>query len=54
MKNAMKKVLWTVAGFCAAATGFLVWGSKRTPPIELLAHRLESAWADHHTIVKTT
>jgi hypothetical protein len=54
MKNAMKKVLWTVAGFCAAATGFLVWGSKRTPPIELLAHRLEAAWADHHTIVKTT
>jgi hypothetical protein len=30
--------------FCAPAN----------PPIELLAHRLEDAWADHHTIVETT
>jgi hypothetical protein len=49
----MKNVLWMVGGFCAAATGFLVWNSKRTPPVELLAHRLEEAWADHHTVVET-
>jgi hypothetical protein len=49
----MKNVLWMVGGFCAAATGFLVWNSKRTPPVELLAHRLEQAWADHHTVVET-
>jgi hypothetical protein len=49
----MKSVLWTIAGFCAAAAGLLVWGPKRTQPVELLAHRLEEAWADHHTIVET-
>jgi len=47
----MKNVLWMVGGFCAAATGFLVWNRKRTPPVELMAHRLEQAWADHHTVV---
>jgi hypothetical protein len=51
--NPMKNVLWMVGGFSAAAVGFLVWGSKRTPPVELLAHRLERAWADHHTVVET-
>jgi hypothetical protein len=38
-----------IAGFCAAATGFIVWGPKRTKPVEELAHRLEVAWSDHHT-----
>jgi hypothetical protein len=46
----MKNVLWMVGGFCAAASGFLIWGNRRTPPVELLAHRLEVAWADHHTV----
>ncbi len=47
----MKNVLWTLGGFCAAMAGFLVWGCNRTQPVELLAHRLEQAWADHHTVV---
>jgi hypothetical protein len=47
----MKNVFWMVGGLCAAATGFLVWNRKRTTPVELLAHRLEAAWADHHTVV---
>jgi cbb3-type cytochrome oxidase cytochrome c subunit len=47
----MKRILWTVGGICAAAAGILVWGSKRTPDVEQLAHRLEDAWADHHTTV---
>jgi hypothetical protein len=47
----MKSVLWIMGGFCAAAAGFLVLGSNRTQPVELLAHRLEEAWADHHTVV---
>jgi len=51
--NAMKNVLWMMGGLCAAATGFLVWNRERTPPVELLAHRLEEAWADHHTVVET-
>ncbi len=48
----MKNVLWMVGGICAAAAGFLVWCSQRTQPVELLAHRLEEAWADHHTVVE--
>ena len=47
----MKNVLWMVGGFCAAAVCFLAWPSKRTEPVELLAHQLEDAWADHHTVV---
>ena len=46
----MKSVLWMVGGFCAAAACFLVWGPKQSQPVELLAHRLEDAWADHHTV----
>ena len=48
----MKKVLWMVGGLCAAAAGFLVLGRKQqAKPVEDLAHRLEEAWADHHTRV---
>ena len=47
----MKKVFWLVGGLCAAAAGFLVWDAKRVQPVEDLAHRLEEAWADHHTQV---
>lgn len=50
----MKNVLWMLGGFCAAATGFLVLGPFRTPPVQLSAHRLEEAWADNHTVVETT
>jgi hypothetical protein len=46
----MKAFLWTVGGICAAAVGILVWGPKRTQAVGELAHRLETAWADHHTI----
>ena len=47
----MKKLIWLVGGVCAAAAGFLVLGRKRVEPVEVLAHRLEEAWADHHTSV---
>lgn len=48
----MKKLIWTVSGLCAAAAGFLVWSRKQqAKPVEDLAHRLEDAWADHHTRV---
>jgi hypothetical protein len=49
----MKNVLWMMGGFSAAAVGFLVWGSKRTPPVDLLARRLQEARVDHHTVVET-
>jgi hypothetical protein len=47
----MKNVLWMIGGFCAAAAGLLVWKRDRSKPVELLAHSLEEAWADHHTVV---
>ena len=47
----MKNVFWVVGGFCAAAAGFIVWGPRRIRPVTELAHRLEVAWADHHTVV---
>jgi hypothetical protein len=46
----MKNFCWWVAGFCAAAAGIIVWGPKRVKPVEELAHRLEDAWSNHHTI----
>jgi hypothetical protein len=45
----MKRMIWTMGGFCAAAAGLLVWRLKRTPNVEDLAQSLEEAWADHHT-----
>jgi hypothetical protein len=51
LESVMKKVLFLVGGFCAAAVGFLVFGAKRVEPVEEMAHQLESAWADHHTVV---
>jgi ribose/xylose/arabinose/galactoside ABC-type transport system permease subunit len=46
----MKTVIWTIGGFCAAMAGILVL-SRRNQPVTELAHRLEEAWADHHTTV---
>lgn len=54
----MKKVIFALGGFCAAAAGFVLWNSLRTQgptsdgavTVDLLAHRLEEAWADHHTL----
>jgi hypothetical protein len=47
----MKSMIWMVGGACAAVAGFLVWGPKRVQPVQELAHRLEEAWQDHHTVV---
>jgi hypothetical protein len=47
----MKNILQTVGGFCASAVGCLVWNPGRTQPLQVLAHRLEQAWADNHTFV---
>jgi hypothetical protein len=46
----MKNFLWMVSGVCFAAFGMILWGPQRTRPIHELAHRLEEAWADHHTV----
>ena len=47
----MKKLVWLVGGLAAATVGFLVWDRSRVQPVEELAHRLETAWANHHTVV---
>lgn len=47
----MKGLLWMITGFCAAAIGLIVWGPQRTRPVQDLAHKLETAWADNHTVV---
>lgn len=46
----MKRFCWMLAGCCAAAAGFIIWGPSRKKPVEELAHRLEQAWSDHHTV----
>jgi ribose/xylose/arabinose/galactoside ABC-type transport system permease subunit len=46
----MKTVLYTLGGICAAFAGILVFTRRQQPVVEL-AHRLEEAWADHHTTV---
>ena len=50
-EDAMKKTLWLVGGFCAAAAGFLVLGARRVPPVEALTQELEEAWTDNPTTV---
>lgn len=45
----MKQAIWTLGGVCAAAAGFILYNSRRTPNVNELAHRLEEAWADNHT-----
>ncbi len=47
----MKNILWLTAGFCAAAAGVILWGPRRTQPLPELAHRLQEAWSDNHTVV---
>jgi hypothetical protein len=47
----MKRWIWVVGGICAAAAGLLVWGSRRMPHVEDLAHEPEDAWADDPTFV---
>ena len=47
----MKRVIWTLGGLCAAAAVCLVLGTLRKPSVGELAHVLEDAWADHHTVV---
>jgi hypothetical protein len=48
----MKSLLFLVAGITAAAAFVIASrANARTPvPVEELAHRLENAWADHHTV----
>lgn len=46
----MKTVIWTIGGICAAMAGILVLKRRNQEPVTELAHKLEAAWADHHTV----
>lgn len=48
--KSLKTFLWIVGGVCGAAVGIMIWNRGRGEPVEELAHRLESAWSDHHTV----
>ena len=47
----MKNGLLILGGFCAALAALLLLESKRQKRVTELAHSLEVAWADHHTVV---
>ncbi len=46
----MRGFAWFVGVACGAIAGVLVWHSGRNVSVPELAHRLEDAWADHHTV----
>ena len=47
----MKAFLWMAGAVCAAMAGLMIWNRQRNGDVEDMAHRLEAAWADHHTVV---
>ena len=47
----MKSWMMIIGGVCAAAAGWIVLNAQRVQPVQELAHQLETAWADHHTVV---
>ena len=46
----MKNFLYLLIGVAAAAACVLVTRSRTPRSIDVLAHDLEAAWADHHTV----
>ena len=42
----MKKALWWVGGFCAAAAGFLVLGARRVGSVEEVEAQVEEPGAE--------
>jgi hypothetical protein len=52
-KGRMKNYLYMVGGIGAMAL-LMLWklklGDVKPQPVEELAHRLQDAWADHHTV----
>jgi hypothetical protein len=47
----MRNLLLLVGGIGIAAAYFVARKQKQeAQPVEVLAHRLQDAWADHHTV----
>ncbi len=47
----MKKFVWFIGGMAAAAAGFLVWQSARTPSIHEPAYYLDEDASEDPTFV---
>ena len=51
----MKNLPYLIAGIAASFAGYLVLNRKSAlkmqQPVDELAHKLQDAWADHHTVV---
>jgi hypothetical protein len=39
-----------IGGICGVAAGVVVALVRQPKPVKLLAHQLEEAWADYHTV----
>jgi hypothetical protein len=49
----MKNAVWILSGVSAIAAYLIARHQERiarNQPVEVLAHKLEVAWADHHTV----
>jgi len=48
----MKNLVWYLGALSATAVFLLIRNSQnsRPLPVDELAHRLQGAWADHHTV----
>ena len=48
----MKSLLYLLSGVAAAAAYTLITNARNSAPkpVEKLAHKLQDAWADHHTV----
>ena len=52
----MKNLIWLLAGVAAAVAYVVVSKGPQAargpiPPVDDLAHKLQDAWVDHHTVV---
>ncbi len=47
----MRNTLFLIAGLTAAAAYFLITRNQEPRSVDELAHKLQEAWADHHTVV---
>jgi hypothetical protein len=47
----MIRTTYLLGGMLTAMAAWLIYRGQQPRPVEVLAHRLEEAWADHHTRV---
>jgi len=47
----MNRIPYLIGGLLTATAAWLLYRGLQPRPVEVLAHRLEEAWADHHTQV---